>query len=117
MNKLDAAIAEMPHDLIQGTMCDRRGKYCAVGFLGHKLGWTDDELRDEIRYEDLEEGEDLEEAVAEAYGLNETVFATSDIIQYNDVGEGGEKQRTRVISILSEIRGEVLARLDAKRAR
>lgn len=126
MNRLDAAITDMPENLLKGVLANGRGRYCAVGWMAHRIGWTDDELQEEYKWE-YEEGRqdgvapegrfsEPTEDVASMYGLNETSFSSEEIIQANDCGDG-ESRRTRVVAVLSKIREEMSFQLEAKRAK
>jgi len=105
MNKLGAAIAQMPEELIRGGMCDRKGDYCAVGFMAHLIGIPDGEMMRPNGSNNIRVYQEVEKE----YGLRALGLRASVIFYAND-GARPSSRRKAVIAKLVEIGDQLQAK-------
>jgi len=94
----------MPDNLIYGTLCDGKGRYCAVGFMAHLLGISDEDI--------LASPYTTYERVALEYGLPDVGMNSDAIVVANDAHRTGNNadRRDRVIAVLSVIGDKLMAK-------
>ena len=113
MNNLAVAIDQMPYDLIEGSLYDGAGHYCAVGFMAHLIGIPDSKmLGDSGRGLKLE----VYKAVEEAYGLAALNMTSDTIYSVNDASTELTR-RAKVIDRLVVIGYQLTAKHEAEMAK